>query len=56
MATQLVKSGEGQVSFIVIKEQGQGEVEISLADKYRFDPRVAAAMRAIPGVVEVELV
>ena len=56
VSTQLNTKGEGQVSFIVVKEQGQGEVEISLPDGYKFDPRVAAAMRAIPGVVEVELV
>ena len=56
VSTQLNARGEGQVSFIVVKEQGQGEVEISLPDGYKFDPRVAAAMRAIPGVVEVELV
>ena len=48
--------GDGEVSFIVIKGEGQGEVEISLAERYRFDNRIAAAMRAIPGVVEVELV
>ena len=27
--------GEGQVSFVVIKEGGQGEVEIALPDRYR---------------------
>jgi DNA polymerase-3 subunit alpha len=40
----------------VLKGEGQGEVEIELKERYRIDPRVAAAMRAVPGVVEVELV
>ena len=34
----------------------EGEVEVELPERYRIDPRVASAMRAVPGVVEVELV
>jgi DNA polymerase III subunit alpha len=56
LASQLGTRGEGQVSFVVIKEGGQGEVEIALPDRYSVSPRVASAMRAVPGVVEVELV
>ena len=56
LSTQLGAKGEGQVSFIVIKDEGKGEIEIELPQRYRFDVRVANAMRAIPGVVEVELV
>ncbi|MGC4027131.1 MAG: DNA polymerase III subunit alpha [Mesorhizobium sp.] len=56
LATQLAVRGEGQVSFIVLKDEGKGEVEIELPERYKFDNRVASAMRAIPGVVEVELV
>ena len=56
LASQLAVKGEGQVSFVVIKEGGQGEVEIALPDRYSVSPRVASAMRAMPGVVEVELV
>ncbi|WP_412177230.1 DNA polymerase III subunit alpha [Mesorhizobium sp. ZC-5] len=53
--SQLAQRGEGQVSIIVIKE-GRGEVEIGLLDRYRISPQIASAMRAVPGVVEVELV
>jgi DNA polymerase-3 subunit alpha len=56
LANQLATKGEGQVSFVVIKDGGQGEVEISLPDRYSVSPRVASAMKAVPGVVEVELV
>ncbi len=56
LASQLTAKGEGQVSFVVIKDGAQGEVEIALPDRYRISPQVASAMRAVPGVVEVELV
>ena len=48
--------GDGQVSLIVIKEEGQREVEIELPHRYRVSPQIASAMKAIPGVVDVELV
>ena len=56
LSGQLGAKGEGQVSFVVIKQDGQGEVEIELPSRYRISPQVASAMRAVPGVVEVELV
>lgn len=48
--------GDGLVSFIVIKEEGKREVEVALPEKYRITPEIAAALRAAPGVVDVELV
>ncbi|KQZ13478.1 DNA polymerase III subunit alpha [Mesorhizobium sp. Root554] len=56
LASQLGVRGEGQVSFVLLKGEAQGEVEIALPERYRISPQVASAMRAIPGVVEVELV
>jgi DNA polymerase-3 subunit alpha len=56
LANQLSVKGEGQVSLVLIKEAGLGEVEIELPNRYRISPQVASAMRAVPGVVEVELV
>jgi DNA polymerase-3 subunit alpha len=56
LATQLTARGEGHVSFIVIKDGTSGEVEIELPERYRISPQIASAMRAVPGVVEVELV
>ncbi|HTV71861.1 MAG TPA: DNA polymerase III subunit alpha [Rhizobiaceae bacterium] len=56
LTARLTHKGEAQVSIVVVKEAGQGEVEIELRDRYRIDPRIASAMRAVPGVVEVELV
>ncbi len=56
LASQLSVKGEGQVSFVLIKDDGKGEVEIGLPNRYRISPQVASALRAVPGVVEVELV
>ena len=56
LASQLAVKGEGQVSFVIIKDGAQGEVEVALPDRYRIGPREASAMRAVSGVVEVELV
>jgi DNA polymerase-3 subunit alpha len=56
LAGQLAVKGDGQVSFVLIKEGGEGEVEIELPNRYRISPQIASAMRAVPGVVEVELV
>jgi len=56
ISSQLTTRGEGQVSLIVIKEGGLGEIEIGLPERYRISPQIAAAMRAVSGVVDVELV
>ncbi len=56
VAAHLNARGDGLVSFIVIKEEGKREVEVVLQDKYRITPEIAAALRAAPGIVDVELV
>jgi len=56
LSNQLTTRGEGEVSFIVLKGEAQGEIEIELPNRYRITPSIASAMRAVPGVVEVELV
>ncbi|MFC3752855.1 DNA polymerase III subunit alpha [Aquamicrobium ahrensii] len=56
VATRLSQSGEGQVSIVVLKDEGQGEVEVALPKRYRIDPSIASAIGAVTGVVDVELV
>jgi DNA polymerase III subunit alpha len=56
LSRHLNQRGEGQVSLVVIREGGSGEVEVELPDRYRVDGRLASALKAVPGVVEVELV
>jgi DNA polymerase-3 subunit alpha len=56
LSRQLSGRGAGQVSLIVIREDGAGEIEVELPDRYQINPRIASALRAVNGVVEVELV
>ena len=48
--------GEGSVSLILLKHNGKLEVEIELKERYLLSSKNAAAMKAVPGVVDVELV
>ena len=56
LAGHLGQRGEGEVSLVLIKQDGAGEVEIALPERYRISPQIASALRAVPGVVDVELV
>ncbi|WP_181702872.1 DNA polymerase III subunit alpha [Chthonobacter albigriseus] len=56
IARHLDPSGEGDVSLIVLGGAARGEVEVKLPGRYRVSPQLAGALRAVPGVVEVELV
>jgi DNA polymerase-3 subunit alpha len=56
LSRQLSQKGDGQVSLVVIREGGGGEIEVELPERYRISPQVASALRAVSGVVEVELV
>ncbi|WP_132253606.1 DNA polymerase III subunit alpha [Methylobacterium segetis] len=47
--------GEGEVSLILILDGGEREVEVKLSGKYQASPQVAGALRAVPGVVQVEV-
>ncbi|MCB1500954.1 MAG: DNA polymerase III subunit alpha, partial [Bauldia sp.] len=52
----LVRKGEGAVSFILMLGEGQQEVEVSLPGRYAVTPQIASALRAVKGVVQVEMV
>ena len=56
VAARLNARGDGLVSFIVIKDEGQREIEVELTERFRISPEIAAAMRSTPGVLDVELV
>jgi DNA polymerase III subunit alpha len=56
LSPYLAQRGESVVSLIVVKEGGKGEVEIELPDRYRISPQVASALKAVNGVMDVELV
>jgi DNA polymerase-3 subunit alpha len=47
--------GEGEVSLVLILDGGEREVEVKLPGRYQASPQVAGALRAVPGVVEVQM-
>ncbi|MCY0094648.1 DNA polymerase III subunit alpha [Hoeflea ulvae] len=56
VSTHLTSRGDGQVSFVMIKDDGRREIEVTLSDRYRITPQIASALKAAPGVLDVELV
>ncbi|MGE3245153.1 MAG: DNA polymerase III subunit alpha [Beijerinckiaceae bacterium] len=51
---RLAIKGEGEVSLVLMLDGGGSEVEVRLPGKYRVTPQIAGAIKAIPGIVEVE--
>jgi DNA polymerase-3 subunit alpha len=47
--------GEGEVSLVLILDDGDREVEVKLPGKYMASPQIAGALRAVPGVVDVHM-
>ncbi|HEY8565234.1 MAG TPA: DNA polymerase III subunit alpha [Beijerinckiaceae bacterium] len=47
--------GEGEVSLVLILDEGEREVEVRLPGKYQASPQIAGALRAVPGVVDVQV-
>ncbi len=47
--------GEGEVSLILILEEGAREVEVKLPGRYPASAQIAGALRAVPGVVDVQM-
>ncbi|MGU3536879.1 DNA polymerase III subunit alpha [Methylobacterium sp. A54F] len=51
---RLAVRGEGEVSLILLLD-GAREVEVKLPGRYQATPQIAGALRAVPGVVQVEV-
>jgi len=47
--------GEGNVTVIVQLDNGQREVEVKLPGRYRLSPEIAGALKAVPGVMDVQM-
>jgi DNA polymerase-3 subunit alpha len=56
LSNSIRERAEGRVSFIVVRDGGAQEVEIELRERFNVSHQVARALKAVPGVVEVELV
>ena len=46
--------GDGKVSIVVIQGNGEREVEIQLREKYHLGSRLASAIKAVPGIIDVQ--
>jgi DNA polymerase-3 subunit alpha len=54
---QLDRTGDGEVSLILMLDNGAGtrEVELRLPGGYRVSPQIASALKAVNGVLQVEV-
>ncbi|CAA9340145.1 MAG: DNA polymerase III alpha subunit [uncultured Microvirga sp.] len=55
VAERLKEPGEGEISLVLILDSGDREVEVRLPGGYKASPQIAGAIRAVPGVVQVEM-
>ncbi|MEL7525077.1 MAG: DNA polymerase III subunit alpha [Pseudomonadota bacterium] len=55
LARQLTVRGEGDVTVIVLLENGSREVEVKLPGRFRLSPEIAGALKAVPGVTDVQM-
>jgi DNA polymerase-3 subunit alpha len=46
-------NGDGEVSMVLLLKQGT-EVEVKLPGRFKVSPQIAGAIKAVPGVVQVE--
>jgi DNA polymerase III subunit alpha len=51
---RLDAKGDGEVSMILILGDGATEVEVRLPGRFKVSPQIAGALKAVPGVVEVQ--
>ena len=56
ISSRIQQRGEASVSLVVLVGQGEREVEVGIDGKRPISPQIAGAIKAIPGVVDVELV
>ena len=54
IARRLEPKGDGEVSMIVILEDGATEVEVRLPGKFKVSPQICGAIKAVPGVIDVQ--
>ena len=55
LSSLLDRQGKGRVSFIVVQDNGAREVEISLPDRYVVSSKIQSAIKALPGVLDVQV-
>jgi DNA polymerase-3 subunit alpha len=45
----------GRISFVLVRDNGAREIEVELKDRFQVTPQIASALRAVPGVLDVEI-
>jgi DNA polymerase-3 subunit alpha len=53
VAKRLEPKGEGEISVVLMLQAG-AEVEIKLPGRFKVSPQIAGAIKAVPGVIEVQ--
>ena len=53
VAKRLEPKGDGEVSMVLMLEEGT-EVEVKLPGRFKVSPQIAGAIKAVPGVVQVD--
>jgi DNA polymerase-3 subunit alpha len=53
---QLSAKGEGEVSLVLIRDDGAREIELRMPGRYAVSPQIASALRAVRGVDQVEMI
>jgi DNA polymerase-3 subunit alpha len=53
VAKKLEPKGEGEISVVLMLSAG-AEVEIKLPGRFKVSPQIAGAIKAVPGVIEVQ--
>lgn len=51
----LARGGDGDVSLVLLLDQGAREVEVQLPGRYQISPQIASALRTVNGIEHVEL-
>ncbi len=54
IATRLTNGGSSPVSLVLMIEQGKKEVEIALGTAFTVTPQIKGAIKAVPGVIDVQ--
>lgn len=55
LKSHLQTKGNHQISLVVIRDNGKREIDIMLGDQFEISPKIASAMRAIDGVMDVKI-
>ncbi|MBD8891068.1 DNA polymerase III subunit alpha [Roseibium litorale] len=55
LARHLKVRGEGEVTVVVMLENGAREVEVRLPGRFRLSPEITGALKTVPGVMDVQM-